>query len=156
MKHFILASLAIAGTVTVAAAQTRARSPAATIQMRQANYKQMAGAVKGLNDQLQRRLAVASRHPPAFGACSTATRLQVLNWFPRGTGPEAGVRTRAKPEIWSDPRGFRAAGARLLVAARALDAAARRGDVAGDPHRLSRRRNRACGGCHDGYRGPAQ
>jgi cytochrome c556 len=150
LKNFLLAGLAIAGTATAAFAL----APADTIRMRQANYKQMAGAVKGINDQIRadspslpdirRHSALLNRHA-----------VQVLRWFPRGTGPEAGVRTRAKPEIWSDPRGFRTAGARLLVATRALDAAARRGDV--DAIRAGFRGvQSACGGCHEGYRGPAQ
>lgn len=154
MKHFLLASLGVAAVVTVAAAQAPGRSPAGTVQMRQANYKQMAGAVKGINDQLHAgspSLSGIRRH----SALLNRHALQVLNWFPRGTGPEAGVRTRAKPEIWSDPQGFRTAGARLLVATRALDTAARRGDL--DAIRTGFRGvQSACGGCHEGYRGPAQ
>ena len=77
----------------------------------------------------------------------------VLTWFPHGTGAEAGVRTRAKAEIWSDPRGFRVAGANLLVAARGLDAAARRGDAAAVRTGVADLR-RACGACHDSFRSP--
>ena len=154
MKHLLLAGLAIAGTISVAAAQSRGTPPAETIRMRQANYKQMAAAVKGINDQLHAgspSLPDIRRH----SALLNRRAVQVLNWFPRGTGPEAGVRTRAKPEIWSDPQGFRTAGAHLLVATRALDAAARRGDV--DSIRAGFRGvQSACGGCHEGYRGPAQ
>jgi cytochrome c556 len=154
VKHFLLASLAIAGIVTAAAAQTGGRSPADTIQMRQANYKQMAGAVKGINDQLHAG-SPSLPHIRRHSALLDRHALQVLRWFPRGTGPEAGVRTRAKPEIWSDPQGFRTAGARLLVATRTLDSAARRGDV--EAIRTGFRGvQSACGGCHEGYRGPAQ
>ncbi len=152
MKHFILASLAIAGAVTMAAAQTRSTPPADTIRMRQANYKQMGGAVKAINDQLASdapAIAEIRRH----SATITRHARNVLTWFPRGAGAEAGVRTRAKAEIWSDPRGFRVAGANLLVAARGLDAAARRGDVEGVRTALPTLR-RACAGCHDRFRGP--
>lgn len=149
MKHILLAGLAVAGIVTVAAAQT----PADTIRMRQGNYKQMAGAMHGLLEQvkggspsipeIRRHSALILRFAP-----------QVLQWFPAGSGPEAGVRTRARPEIWSDRQGFRTAGARLLVAARRLDAAARSGDLA----RINAAvpvLSASCGGCHEGYRGPA-
>lgn len=145
---YVLASLALAGVATAALAF----APADTIRMRQGNYKQMAAAMKGIGDQLKggspsipqvrRHSAVILRHSP-----------RVLRWFPRGTGPEAGIRTRAKPEIWSDPRGFRLAGARLLVAARAMDSAARSGDAARVRAALPGLRG-ACGGCHDAYRGP--
>lgn len=154
MKHFLLASLALFGVIGAALAQTNRSSPVHTIQMRQANYKQMAAAMKGINDQLRggspslpeirRHSALIHRHA-----------LQVLRWFPRGSGPEAGVRTRARPEIWSDHAGFRSAGARLLVAARQMDAAARGGDVSAIRAALPRLQS-ACGGCHEAYRGPAQ
>ena len=48
-------------------------------------------------------------------------------WFPKGTGPEAG-KTRALPEIWSKPEEFTAAqkmfsdrAPKLLAAAKAKD-----------------------------------
>jgi len=152
VKHFLLASLAIAGAVTMAAAQTRFAPAAETIRMRQANYKQMGGAVKGVNDQLAGdapAIAEIRRHSATIARHAR----NVLTWFPHGTGAEAGVRTRAKPEIWSDPRGFRVAGANLLVAARGLDAEARSGDVEGVRTALPTLR-RACAGCHETYRGP--
>ena len=65
MKHVLLAGLAIAGAVTMAAAQTR---PAAeTIRMRQANYKQMGGAVKGIFDQLASFRSSHARDPAPLG-----------------------------------------------------------------------------------------
>jgi len=152
MKHFLLASFAIAGLAATAAAQAGRAPPADTIRMRQANYKQMAGAMKGINDQLRSEslsLPDVRRH----SALIARHAVQVLNWFPHGTGPEAGVRTRAKAEIWSDPSGFRTAGARLLVTARTMDAAARRGDLPAIRAAMPRLQS-ACGGCHEAYRGP--
>ena len=121
--------------------------------MRQANYKQMSSAMHGLTQQvrsgapslpeIRRQSALILRFAP-----------RVLQWFPRGTGSEAGVRTRARAEIWSDRQGFRLAGARLLVAARQMDAAARGGDLARIRAALPALQG-ACGGCHETYRGPA-
>lgn len=148
MKRILLASLAAAGLASAAFAF----APADTIRMRQANYKQMGAAMHGITQQargdspsipeIRRHSALILRHAP-----------NVLAWFPRGTGPEARVRTRAKAEIWSDRRGFTTAGAQLLVAARQLDAAARSGDLARVRAALPGLR-RACGGCHEAYRGP--
>jgi len=76
---------------------------------------------------------------------------QVLRWFPPGSGEEAGVRTRALPQIWSDRAGFRRAGALLLVAARNLDAAARSGDIA-RIRAAAPQVSHACSNCHDSYR----
>ena len=150
MKHLVLASLAAAGLATAA----YAFAPADTIRMRQANYKQMAAALKGTNDQLRAdspSLPLIRQH----SALLNRHAVRVLRWFPRGTGPESGVRTRAKAEIWTDRRGFTQAGARLLVAARELDAAARRGDIARVRAAFPGLRG-ACGACHDAYRGPEQ
>ncbi|TMJ19393.1 MAG: cytochrome c [Alphaproteobacteria bacterium] len=152
MKHLILTAAALAALVTTAAAQNRASSAAETIRMRQANYKQMGGAMKGINDQLR-------SGAPSIDAIRAGSRTivghapNVLRWFPRGTGAESGVRTRARPEIWSDHSGFTHAGAALLVAARNLDAVARRGDV--DAVRAAVPAvARACSNCHDSYRAP--
>jgi cytochrome c556 len=148
VKQLVLTAAAVAAIV----ATTAIAAPADTIRMRQANYKQIAAAMKGINEQLR-------SDAPSVPAIRAGSRTilgfapQVLRWFPRGTGPEAGVRTRARPEIWTDHAGFRRAGAGLLVAARSLDAAARRGDV--DAIRAAAPQlAHACSNCHDDYRAP--
>jgi cytochrome c556 len=151
VRHRILLAAALAAIVTAAAAAQN-RAPGDTIRMRQANYKQMGAAMKGINEQLR-------AESPALPAIRAGSRTilghapQVLRWFPRGTGPEAGVRTRARPEIWTDHAGFRRAGAGLLVAARNFDAAARGRDVAAIRAAASQLA-RACSNCHDDYRAP--
>lgn len=148
MKQLVLTAAAVAAIVATAALA----APADTIRMRQGNYKQIAAAMKGINEQLR-------SDSPSLPAIRSGSRTivgfapQVLRWFPRGTGPEAGVRTRARPEIWSDPAGFRTAGARLLVAARNLDSAARRGDLAAI-RAAAPQLAHACSNCHDDYRAP--
>lgn len=150
MKQFAFPAVAVA----ILAAATALAAPADTIRMRQANYKQIGAAMKGINEQL--------RSPaPSLPAIRAASRTiigyapQVLRWFPRGTGQEAGVRTRARPEIWADHAGFRRAGAGLLVAARDFDAAARGGDLAAI-RAAAPRLAAACAACHDDYRAPEQ
>ena len=150
VKHLALTAAAVAAIVTTAAAQ--APSAADRIRERQGHYKQMGAAMKGMYDQLH-----ASQ--PSIDAIRQGSHVivtfapQLLRWFPPGTGPEAGVRTRALPEIWSDNLNFRRAGAILLVAARNLDAAAQRGDL--DAIRAAVPQvAHACGNCHDTYRAP--
>ena len=73
-------------------------------------------------------------------------------WFPKGTGPEAG-KTRALPEIWTNPADFEAAqkmfsdrAPKLLEAAKAKDVDAVKAafkDLGG-----------ACKNCHDTFRAP--
>lgn len=150
MKRLVLAIAAAASAA--AAAQLPRQDAAGTIRVRQANYKQMAGAMKGIRDQLR-----ASR--PALplirrsSAVIAGHAVNVLRWFPRGTGPEAGVRTRALPQIWTDQASFTRRGAALVVAARNLDAAARAGDAARVRAALPAVAS-ACGACHDDFRAP--
>lgn len=154
MKKLVLATVAVAAICGAAYAQRPAANAAATIQARQGNYKQIAAALHEIQVQLRADAPdVAQIRPRAALLADRSVR--VLSWFPRGTGPEAGVRTRAKPDIWSNPAGFRQAGATFVVAARALNAAARAGDLAqirtaftGVSH--------ACSNCHDTFRAPAQ
>jgi cytochrome c556 len=149
VKHVLLGAAALAAVATAAYAQ---RPAAQVIQARQANYKQMAAAVKGINDQLRGRVPDLGAIRPRAGLLAHHALL-VLRWFPHGSGPQAGVRTRARAEIWSDWAGFERAGARLLVAARAVNQAARNGDVTAIRAAMPEL-TRACSGCHDDYRAP--
>ena len=71
--------------------------------------------------------------------------------LPKGSGPESGIPTRAKAEIWTDAAGFAAA----------LDAAkAAAGTLANAPDLASAQAaagavGRSCGGCHSKYQAPA-
>src|SRR5207237_10708469 len=98
VKKLVLASVAIVAICGAAYAQRPAANAAATIQARQGNYKQIAAALKGISDQLRTDSPdIAQIRPRAALLADRSVR--VLGWFPRGTGPEAGVRTRARPEI---------------------------------------------------------
>lgn len=148
MNRPALAALAIAALAGVAVAQPLIQR----ISDRQANYKQMGAAMKGINEQIHGDapdVAVIRRN----SAVLLHFAPQVLTWFPRGTGPEAGVRTRALPVIWTDRAGFQRAGAGLLVATRHLDAAARSGDLAQIRAAVPEVAH-ACSNCHDTYRAP--
>lgn len=152
MRHLILLGLATTGIVGVAIAQTPARTPAQLIENRQAGYKQIGAAFRGVLEQVRAsepNLATIRRHS------ATIARLapQVSGWFPRGTGPEAGVRTRAKAEIWTNTGDFRAASVNLVVAARQLETASRGSDVAAI-RTAFQGLGRTCGACHDQFRGP--
>lgn len=154
MKKLILAVVAVAAICGAAYAQRPAPNPAQAIQTRQANYKQMAGALKGISDQLRSGNPDLAQIRPRAALLADRS-VHVLAWFPRGTGPETRLRTRAKAEIWSDAAGFRLAGAHFVVAARTLNAAAQSGDI-GRIRTALPAVQRSCGACHDAYRGPEQ
>ncbi|MFP5330566.1 MAG: c-type cytochrome [Alphaproteobacteria bacterium] len=152
MRKLVLGIAALAGLAAVAAAQAPARTPADLIRARQAGYKQMAPAMKAVFDQ-------SRASEPSFDIirANTATIARIAplvgGWFPHGTGPEVGVPTRAKPEIWANPQLFRQRAAELVVAARALDGAAQSGDLAAVRAAFPVLRQ-ACANCHDTFRGP--
>jgi cytochrome c556 len=152
MRQWLLIGTAALGVVGVAIAQTPARTPAQLIQNRQAGYKQINAAFRAVLEQSRASepdLAAIRQHS------ATIARLapRVSGWFPRGTGPETGVRTRAKAEIWTNPEAFRSASVNLVVAARRLDAAARGSDMAAI-RAAFQALGRSCSGCHDQFRGP--
>jgi len=153
MRNLFFGIAAVAAMVGVASAQPRPGA-AGAIHTRQAHYKQIGAAMKGINDQLRASapsLPVLRRNAALVAALAP----RVSGWFPRGTGAEAGVRTRALPEIWSDPQRFRGAAVAFVVAARRLDATARQGDLAAI--RMSTRLlGNACRDCHDHFRGPEE
>lgn len=152
MRQVMLLGVAVFALIGVAVAQTPARTPAQLIRNRQAGYKQIGAAFRGVQEQVR---ASEPSLPTLRQHAATLARLapQVSGWFPAGTGSEAGVRTRALPAIWTNGPAFRTASVNLVVAARQLDTAARGTDVA-SIRAAAQALGRTCGGCHDQFRGP--
>ncbi|HEY3696030.1 cytochrome c [Phenylobacterium sp.] len=137
--------------LAVAAGGALAQSAGAdAVKARQANFKQLGGAFKTINDQLK------AGAPDMAAIKAAASRMQALaarapDWFPAGSGPEAGVKTGAKPEIWSDAAGFATAARGLQAATASLSAAANGGDPAAVRAQVAAT-GAACKACHDKYR----
>jgi len=146
--------LSLGAAVLTASLAVQAATPATPAEMlkaRHEHYEQLGDAFKAVRDG-------SKAATPDFAALEKAA--EVVNqasinqqqWFPKGTGPEAG-KTRALPEIWSKPEDFTAAqkmfsdrAPKLLAAAKAKDVAAVSAafkDLGG-----------ACKNCHDSFRGP--
>lgn len=144
VRRTAIAAVAIAAfTVPLMAA------PADTIRTRIAGYKDLGGAFKAVTDSLRGDADLATIRQ-ATGRISAASRAQ-YNWFPRGTGPQPGVKTGAKPEIWSQARPFRAAQDAFANQAAALQRAAAGGNA--DAIRAEARKlGGTCKGCHDTFR----
>ena len=142
-----IGGLAVGATAAIAAGPM---SPAAAIAARQAGFKAQGAAFKVILDQ--------TRSPtPDIAAIRTAANTlnnnagQIGSWFPAGSGPEAGVPTRARAEIWTNPTGFATALINFRAAAPQLKAAADSGDVARIQAQF-RATGATCGGCHTGFR----
>jgi cytochrome c556 len=134
----------------IAGAAVAAANPADVIHARQAGYKQLGAAFKGLNDQLN------SPSPDKAQIAAYARRVneiapQIAGWFPKGTGPEAGVKTRAKAEIWQRYGEFQADAKALTVETAKLQATAAGGDI-GAIKLQTKAVGAKCGACHTPFR----
>ena len=121
------------------------------IKARQANFKVMGRANKGLNDEMKKpepSLAVVRSNALAL---ETAAR-RVAGMFPKGSGAESEEKTTALPTIWAKPRDFKVANDKLVAAARAVQLAAATGNMERVKAAVSGV-GPTCKGCHDGFRG---
>lgn len=122
------------------------------IAARHQGFKQLGGAFKAIFDQ------VKSSSPDKAVILANAQKAnsvagQVGTWFPKGSGPEAGVKTSAKPQIWSDPQGFAAAVQKLQAETGKLQQVAAAGDMAAIKAQVQATGG-ACKNCHDKFRVP--
>jgi cytochrome c556 len=144
VRRTAIAAVAIAAfTVPLLAA------PADTVRVRTAGFKEIGGAFKAINDSLRgdANVAVIRQATQKINANARAQ----YRWFPRGTGPQPGLKTGAKPEIWSQAPQFRAAQDAFAAQAAALNRAAAGGNV--DAIRTEARKlGGTCKGCHDNFR----
>jgi cytochrome c556 len=139
-----------AAMIVGAAGVAVAADMAAVVKERQAHYKTIGAASKGIFDELNKpspSVAVVQGYAKTLDTLAP----QIPTWFPVGSGAEAGVKTAAKPEIWSNASGFAAAAAQFATAAHTFDQIAAAGDVsamkAGFPTMA-----KACGNCHMQFR----
>jgi cytochrome c556 len=117
------------------------------IAVRQAGFSLQNGDFAFIRSVVAAKGDVKPLEGPAKAIAEWTTVIPTL--FPKGT--ETGGKTKALPEIWSDPAGFQkialaanAAATKLAVAAKAGDA----DEVAADTKLLGEQ----CGACHKGYR----
>ncbi len=121
-----------------------------TIHTRSAGYKAMGAAFKTVVDELRGSSPQIAPIQKAARKIRDVSRNQ-YNWFPEGSGPQPGVKTHAKAEIWSQPVQFRTAQDNFASQAEAFERAAKSGDI--DAIRGEMRKlGGACKGCHDNFR----
>jgi cytochrome c556 len=119
---------------------------------RHENFKQQGAAFKAILDELKKgdpdKTLIAANAAKLKGLAS-----QLPTWFVKGSGPESGYKTDAKPVVWSDAAGFEAAANRLQVETSKLDQLAQAGDI-NSVKAQARAVGGACKNCHDKYRVP--
>jgi cytochrome c556 len=121
---------------------------------RHERYEEIGKAFKGIGRELKAdspSVETIRRHSALINLYAP----QIPSWFPTGSGPETGRRTRAKAEIWTDNETFRRRAEAFRVEAARFDQIAASGDVAAI-RAAQPRLAEACKNCHDRFRGPEQ
>jgi cytochrome c556 len=125
-------------------------APADQVRTRVAGLRELGAAFKTVNDGLRTSepqtilIQMAARQ---IRNASTA----MYTWFPAGSGPQAGVKTAAKPEIWTQPARFRQLQDAFASQAAAFQRAAGGSDV-NAIRAAARSLGQSCKACHDQFR----
>jgi cytochrome c556 len=146
-QYVIAASLMLLPAITAFAAS---ENPA--FKQRHQNFEAMGKAMKGIFDEFKKpaaSLAVIKTNSAILAQSSK----RVAGHFPKGTGPESGVKTDALPAIWAKPADFKAAADRLVTASAGLQVAAATGDMT-KIKAAAGAVGGSCKGCHDSFRKP--
>ena len=141
---------AVLGAATIAAPLLAA--PADLVRSRIASYRELGAAFKAINDGLRGGEVQTVLVAQYARQIRNAARAQ-YPLFPAGTGPQAGIKTSAKPEIWTKPAEFRAAQDAFARQADALQLAVNGGNAAAI-RTEARKLGGTCKGCHDSFRTP--
>lgn len=116
------------------------------------NYKKIGKAFKDINDGLK------ADAPDAKAIAAQAKTIKDLSghipsWFPKGTGPETGLKTRAKADIWTDWATFAASAKSLNAESAKLETISKGGNIDAIKAQV-KATGGACKTCHDKFRGP--
>lgn len=147
----LLVGAMLAGSMGIAMAQ---KSPADMVKSRQDAMKALGADYKIINDSLK------TDAPDKMAIAGAAKRIadggkNILSLFPVGTGAEAGVKTRAKAEIWAQPAEFKAAEAKSAAASTKFVQVAAGGSL--DAIKAGfKDLTDGCGACHMPFRAPAE
>lgn len=135
--------------VSLASAALAQGTAADVIKTRQAGMKAVGAGFKGLNEQLRGTpdAEAVKRHAAAIAAHSP----KVPGWFGPGTATAPGIKTGARPEIWTRTADFRKAAADFDAQAKRTLALADAGDTAALGPQL-RTLGGTCKTCHDSFR----
>jgi cytochrome c556 len=148
-----VSALVFTASLIAAVQVASAATPAELQKARHDHYKELGDAFKAVRD-------ASKSDSPDFAALEKAAEtvnkasVDQQQWFPKGTGPEAG-KTRALPEIWSKPDDFTAAQKMFADRAPKLLAAAKTKDVAAITAAF-KDAGGACKNCHDTFRSPEE
>lgn len=138
---------------TLASAAVLAATPQELQKKRHDHYHELGDAFKAVRDGVKAGTPDWAAIEKAAADVNHASVNQ-QQWFPKGTGPEAG-KTRALPEVWSKPDDFAAATKMFEEKSAALLAVTKTKDVDA-VNKAFRDVGGACKNCHDTFRSPEE
>ena len=136
--------------LALGAATAFAASPADAVRTRHDGFHELGAAFKNVNDELRGSapqmvvLQISARQIKNVAS-------QQYGWFPAGSGPQSGLKTKARAEIWSRAPAFKAAQDALAQQANAFSQAVGTKDVA-KIRVAAKALGGACAGCHKQFR----
>ena len=130
------------------AANAQGGGPADIINGRRAGMMLSGAAMGGIKAGIDANAPLQSQRSSARAVARWAHAVPGL--FPQGTGPDSGVQTGAKAEVWSDRAGFEAKAAEYAAAADRLSELAQGEDAAAFAAQWAVVRQ-SCQSCHEGY-----
>ena len=127
-------------------------APADDVRTRIAEFRELGASFKTVNDAL--------RYPEPQTVLIQMASRQIFNaskalpgWFPKGSGPESGGKTKAKPEIWIQAAKFKSAQNAFAAQALQFQRTAQMGSLPAIKAQ-ARKLGQTCKGCHDTFRQP--
>jgi cytochrome c556 len=146
-------AILVAGTALAVSGGTLSAAdpgPAEIIKARQEKLKDLGEQMKTIGGQA--KSGTLDRAVMAEAAKKAVAYTKDLpSWFPKGTGPEVGVKTGAKPEIWAQPDDFNAAAEKLPPEAEKLAEVVATGDTPTIFAQLQAT-GKTCQACHKEFR----
>ncbi len=123
---------------------------AAVVSLRASQFREIGTAFKALTDEMQ------SGDPYLPSMRRSALQIRDLSrdlssWFPTGSGPETGLDTKARAEIWKRPEDFARATSLFQTRAEEFAHTVESGDLARISAHLKALGD-SCAGCHDVFR----
>jgi cytochrome c556 len=95
-----------------------------------------------------------SQHIVAHAQAINEMSKLIPDLVPPGSGPEAGVETNAKPEIWQNMDKFKEFAENLQAASAKLVEVAKSGDMKAIADQVGVMGKEGCGACHEDFRKP--
>jgi cytochrome c556 len=141
--------LSICTTVIVEAASPETD----LIKSRQDKLRDMGGALKAIDDELKKGSPDWDNVILPNVDTLQGRSAFLLNWFPKGSGPESGVKTYALPAIWQKGDDFTKLGKAMQAEAmkfKQVSGTRNAGALRDESVTLGK----ACKACHDNYRSP--